>query len=471
MLSPRAIKLTGNRYSFAAIGVVFIVFAFFYGRPVIQNDGISYYALALSLVQDHDFDLGNQYQEFPEVRVIKHSPVKEIASYYSCGFGFLYAPVIWTMDRFNALRTWSPYAQNVRFPFSHAFGIFLGSIFYSFLSVTLGYLFLVRNRQLPPLPSLLISLALFVATPLAFYTFTVPSFAHAADAFLMAGAFSLLMMRSHFRIAALSVTHLLLGVVLAFSVMFRNNNVVIVPVMLVAAVFLETEKSWQKAFQICLEIFVGALPILIVHALFNFDQYGRLFATGYAVNVTGQQAETRFFRFFWIFFHPVAGLYPWSPVTLLATVGLILSAIKKQPHSIIALAIVLVVIVSIRFAAVIFPGASFGQRLLTHLYICWVIGLAEFYLRFKKLSGVLIPMCVLWSFLLFNTYFILTGSRESKVMTQEGGASPIAWIQTSIDAYQQKKENGEVSNPCTFWYQNLGARPYPVLLHVLWRIQ
>lgn len=447
--------------------LLFICLGLFYGRPVIQNDGISYYALALSLLQDHDFRLENQRAKHREVRVAI-LPDSKVASYYSCGFAFLYAPFLYTMDFFTDLRDWRPYAQNVKFPFSHNLGIFLGSLFYAFLSVALAYGFLIHHQKLSPSYSLFLALACFIGTPLLFYAFTVPSFTHASDTFLVTAAFLLAIWKNKLQAGFIRFRNVLLGFFLAFSVLLRNNNIVIVPVIVMGLLFLERKEGWRQALRTSLEIFAGALPVLIVHALFNLSQYGKLIATGYVIDVK-QTAQTRFFRFFWIFFHPVPGLYPWSPIALISSIGLILAAIKKKPEALIAVAVVIIVIISIRFAAIIFPGSTFGQRLLTHLYIFWVFGLSEVFIRFKKTTIGLSAACLVWTFLLFNTYFILTGMRESKIMTRKGGSSPLVWLQTAHETYQEAKAQDDTTNPVTFWFANLGAKPYPVLLHVLLR--
>src|SRR5262249_38175465 len=64
--------------------VLFALLMLLYGRPVIQNDGISYYGMTLSLLKDGDFNLQNQYEEIPEIRM-KPLPEGKLASYYSCG--------------------------------------------------------------------------------------------------------------------------------------------------------------------------------------------------------------------------------------------------------------------------------------------------------------------------------------------------------------------------------------------------
>jgi hypothetical protein len=448
--------------------ICILFLALVYGRPVIQNDGITYYGLTLSLLKDHDFNLANQYAKYKELRVIPFPGTDKVASYYSCGFAFMYVPFLYVADLFTTLREWRPYAQNVRFPFSHAFGVFLGSIFYTFASVLLAYFLLIRHQKLPPLLSFCIPLFCLIGTPLLFYTLTVPSFAHASDTFLVSAAFVLAISKNPLEFHSIRIRNLLLGFVLALSLMLRNNNIVIIPVMVLGVLYLDPEKGLRSALRSCLEIFAGALPVLIVHAAFNFSQYGKLFATGYAVEVT-RHAQVRLYRFFWIFFHPVPGIYPWSPLALLGSIGLIISAIRKNREAIVAFAIVLVVIISIRFAAIIFPGATFGQRLLTHLYIFWVFGVSELFIRHRKISSVLATVCVIWTFLLFNLYFVLTGCRESRIMSKEGGSTAVEWIQTSADCYRRSREANESTGPISFLNQNLRARPYPVLLHILFK--
>lgn len=450
------------------IVVLFLCLALVYGRAVIQNDGISYYGLTLSLVKDHDLDLKNQRQKYREVRVIPFPGSDRVASYYSCGIAFLYAPFLFAADLMPALKEWRPYAQNVRFPFSHTFGVFVGSFFYSLLSVLLAYYMLVRNRKLSPVLSLVIVVFCFIGTPLLFYTVTVPSFAHASDTFLVTVAFVLAISKNPLEFSSIRFRNVLLGFVLALSLMLRNNNIVIIPFMVLGVVYIEWEKGWNNALRTCLEIFAGALPVLSVHVYFNFSQYGKLFATGYTVEVT-RHAQVRLYRFFWIFFHPVPGIYPWSPVALLGSIGLLIAAYTRKREAIVALAVVLVVIISIRFAAVIFPGATFGQRLLTHLYIFWVFGLSELFIRYKRTTMVLASVCVLWTFLLFNFYYVLTGCRESRIMSKEGGSSPIEWIQTSAGCYERAKQNNEVTNPISFLNRNLKAKPYPAILHLVTR--
>jgi hypothetical protein len=74
---------------------------------------------------------------------------------------------------------------------------------------------------------------------------------------------------------------------------------------------------------------------------------------------------------------------------------------------------------------------------------------------------------VIWTFLLFNTYYILTGTRQSKIMIREGGSTPVEWIRTSWEEYEQARTENRTTSLTRFWDDNLGAKPYPTLIHAL----
>ena len=170
-----------------------------------------------------------------------------------------------------------------------------------------------------------------------------------------------------------------------------------------------------------------------------------------------------------ILFHPVVGVYVWSPVTLLASVGLFYGAWKRRKEAVLALIVSIIVIASICFTAVIWPGSSFGQRLLTHLYICWVVGLFEFYLLLKRPALALTLVATLWAFLLFNLYFVIAASPTARkaLFQNQDEYTPANVIRTAAAEYRLAHEAGEASTPLHYWYTALCTRPYPTLQHIL----
>ena len=106
---------------------LFLVLALIYGRIIIDGDGLSYYALTLSLAHDHDFDLKNQKQDVQGVMAPFNETTGKPASLFSCGFGVLYAPLLVTLESIPSLMQMRPYPQNARIPFPHSLSVFAQS--------------------------------------------------------------------------------------------------------------------------------------------------------------------------------------------------------------------------------------------------------------------------------------------------------------------------------------------------------
>lgn len=457
--------------------LLFLFLAFLYGRIVIQNDGISYYALAVSVVKDGDFDLQNQSQDFPELRFSRWHEEKT-PSLYSCGFALLYAPFIYASEAlsqvFKVLANCRPYSQNVRFPFADALGIFVGSFVYGLLSVFLGWSLLIQRYHASAWTAFWISIAVFIGTSLMFYTFTVPSFVQAVDAFLVTAILYLFLLPRSIEFLNIRFRNVLLGFLLALSVMLRNNNIVLIPSTLAVFLFLRRREGLKSLLLAGVEIFAGALPLAIVQANFNLTQYGSGIATGYPplVPEVWKDYVSQLFHFHRILMDPSVGLFTWSPIAGLGLIGLMVGTSHRRPEALLALVTVAIVVLSISFYGWIYGGTSFGQRYLTHLYICWVIGVYEAFLRWKNAARILSILFALWTFLLFNTYFISSTSPEGRRILQQKwrdphSHTPLDMLEFGSSEYQAARKAGRTGNLVHFWFQSLGAHPYPTLQYIL----
>jgi hypothetical protein len=222
----------------------------------------------------------------------------------------------------------------------------------------------------------------------------------------------------------------------------------------------------------CAEIFAGALPLAIVQAQFNLSQYGSEIATGYPLPVPAEWKDylSQLFHFYRILVDPSIGLFTWSPIAGLGVLGLLVGAVQRRREALLALLTVTIVVLSISFYGWIWAGASFGQRFLTHLYICWVIGVFEAFLKWKNAARILAVIFVLWTFLLLNTYFINSTSAEGRRKLIQQGAeryTPIDMLRFAGREYQAARRVGRTSNPVHFWFQSLGAHPYPTVQYIL----
>jgi len=415
----------------------FLVLAFVYGRPVIDGDGVSYYALTLSLLRDHDWKLADQHAELGRNVRIVWNKAGRAASFYSGGFALLYAPFFLSGEVAVGASTAQPYLQNVRIPFSHSFAIFMGSCVFAFLSILIASRLTENSRWIP--------LAVFAGTPLMFYTFTTPSYTHAADSFLISAAFLLAISPGN------AGRNLLLGLTLSLSVFLRVNNIAIaVPLMLIALYLQQNRIAFAQ-------IAAGALPVLLVHLHFNYHQYGSLFASPYKVALQSFLIP--------MLFHPFAGMFVWSPVTLLALIGLVLGARKKERIAVASLILVVLALLSIQFQANWWGGCSFGQRFFTHLYIFWVIGIWRLVQALKNVQAPA-ALCCVWTFFLFNCYYVNYGSWEGRNMLNRDNCKHTP-VQMMRQANLDRRKSGR--NPVAFWLSSFGRGPYPALCALVFK--
>jgi len=290
-----------------------------------------------------------------------------------------------------------------------------------------------------------------------FYVFAISSYSHAADAFLTATIFSLVFLEpaTGWRIR---VRNICLGIAMALSVSLRNVNIALILPAIGGVLFLQRHAGWKQNLTTLLEILVGALPTLIVQIGFNLAHYGTIFATGYKV-----QLETSFL--FEMLFHPWAGVFIWAPITLAATIGLVVGALKRDFASILSLLAMVLVIVTVSFQGNWWGGCSFGQRFLTHLYIFWAIGLFQFFVWMKRTGMVLSALLALWTFFLFHIFFVNASSVEVKKILDENKCrrTPLEMVGWAWQDYR----NSGIANPISFWLHAANSGPYPTLQFVL----
>ncbi|HSE40694.1 MAG TPA: hypothetical protein VLH08_08005 [Acidobacteriota bacterium] len=438
---------------------LFFSLSLLYGRAVIQNDGITYYALTSSLIHDHNFDLSNEAKRLRDLRVFPSLQTGKIASIYSCGFAFLYAPILLLTEAFPVLNQIRPYAQNAIIPFADALGVFIGSVLFSLTSLLLSYK-LLKHFELDTHLALFFSFAVFCGTPLIFYTFTTPSFSHAADAFLFSAIFYLAIRKVRMR-------NVFLGFFLGLSVLLRNVNAFVILPIVVWVLYFE-HKEGKHLLRSLAEIAAGGLPIVTIQLSYNFAQYGSFFATGYPVPIAErpQHVLDMIVSLKRMLVDPSLGLFVWSPVALLSLCGLIIGCIKRNKESVLAIMCFVSVVGALCFFRVMTPGATFGNRFLSHIFILWVVGLYELFKLMPRHILIVTAVPVLWSFLLFNAYYINFANPESrKFLSAFKEPNPIQVFQASVEGFRKTKS---ANNPLSFWYRSLGSGQYPSLHFLIW---
>jgi hypothetical protein len=440
-----------------ALIALFAGMSLFYGRVIIQSDGITYYALTRSLVCDKDFDLENEMGWIKDLRLRYTRSGREV-SVYSCGYAILYAPMMALLNGHNALDSWMPYAQNIFFPFGQSLAVFLNSVILGLLAVYFGYRTARANGDQRE-KALFISIAIFLGTTLVFYTFSAPSFPHAADAFLVAASFVLILTPFRGR-------SVLLGFTLGMMVLLRNVNVVMLPAMVLTHLYLERKRRVTPILMVILQLFLGALPTMVLQFYYNITLYGNPFLTGYGSAPPPEFSEfaSRVYR---VMFRPSLGIFIWSPITFLGLIGLILGSIHRKPASLLSLACVLIFLLTLSLFGLIYPGASFGNRYFTLLFVFWVVGLSELLqTRWKRIVGILATVAMIWTLILFNAYYIVFASTTARREFLEDlrTVTPAKELRLAREVYADDQTG---SGPIGLWFHSLGSRPYPSLLFIL----
>jgi len=337
-------------------------------RPLIRSDGLAYFMWLQSVARDHDLDLENQVAQFGELnsyQVFFNEETGEYASVFPYGSAFLYLPTYWlasAADRLPLFHINDAYFlqhQGATFPYS--FFLMLGTNLFTLLAAVLAYFSAVKLSS--PGASLLSSVALFLSTPLIYYATIEPYMSHACGTLLIALVIYILV-RYRQRNPAWFFMGLILG--MAFLVRWQLALCAI-PVGLLAL----STGQWRKL----LLLGTGFL-VLGWHLPFTWwRMYGSPWVIPAAIQ--GQQeflSGPIYIRE--VLLAPERGLILWSPLVLLALIGLVLLFRKHQDLSI---TLGLMIVLQVLMNASLFDwggGWAYGMRRMTELYPVWVIGLA-----------------------------------------------------------------------------------------------
>ncbi len=337
-------------------------------RPLIRSDGLAYFMWLQSVARDHDLDLANQASQFAALnsyQAFYNEQTEQYASVFPYGSAFLYLPTYWLASAANQLPVFhvhDPYFlqhQGATFPYS--FFLMLGTNLFALLAVLVA--FLTATRLASPLVSLISSLALFLATPLLYYATIEPYMAHVPGTLLIALVIYILIRhRSH------TACWFAMGLLLGIALLVRwQLALYAVPVGLLAL----TKRQWRKLCGLIL-----GFALLAWHLPFTWQ---RMFGSPWVVPaaIQGQQAFLSGPVYVKeVLLSPERGLFLWSPLVMLALIGL---ALLFRKHPALSITLVLMFVLQVLMNASLFDwggGWAFGMRRMTELYPVWVVGLA-----------------------------------------------------------------------------------------------
>lgn len=382
---------------------VFLIWLFPLGTPLLDRaDSVGYLAPAISLAEDGDLLYYDEYRELGmNERYFRPTPTGLVGNHWNVGLGVALAPVLLAAEQLGG-RALGPVGQTALQSLS---------LLWAALVVASGLALVRRHVFDRPGMAALVVAGLVVGTPLAFYIHAQGARPHALEALLT----TLLVLRClDSWTGPRARDYLVMGVIVGalFLVRTQSGAILVLPMTRLGLDVWKERKRLRGQAQELASRALGLLaPVLVFrglggwHAQLLYGEEGRTSVADALLNVEINPADT--------LFHPHHGLFPWSPVLLLALVGFVLFA-RRRPAEGAALAVFF--LLQLYLNATSFDqsvdayhytrhwagGGSFGARRFLGCLPVFLLGLGELMGRMRsrpaKLALVFtISICALWS--------------------------------------------------------------------------
>jgi len=390
-------------------------------NPWIRGDGVGYYAYVRSLLIDHNLNFEKDWRaanpSFAAARVDANGHLRadqytstgHVENHFSVGPAILWAPflavvhaLVVVADRWGAKIPADGFSRPYRVTMAMA------TAFYGFMAVLLG--FDLALRYVDQRWALLATFGIWFASSLPVYMYFNPSWSHAPSAFSVA----LFLWywdrtRGHRTWAAWAVLGLLAG--LMINVYYPTAVLLLLPLLEALADLWHARRvdaSAQIGRLLGKDVLFAAvallafLPTLITKKII----YGSYFNLGYT--------ERWFWNspaFFRVCFSAKHGLFTWTPILIVAVVGLLFVCRNDQLLGFGSLAVFLAYLYLIGCYQNWDGISSFGNRFFVSLTPIFVLGLAAALHRlgksFRDRQGVFGGACAaVGLFIVWNLAFV-----------------------------------------------------------------
>ena len=382
-------------------------------NPWVRGDGVGYYAYARALLIQHNLDFAPDYRQanasFRENRLDKNGQpavafrtrTGHLENHFTVGPAILWTPFLLIAHAGVLLaRAFGSSVPADGFSAPYRVAMALATAIYGFLGLLIS--FRIARKYVEERWAFLATLAIWSASSLPVYMYFNPSWSHALSAFVVAlflwywhetrdsrtavqwmvlGALGGLMLDVYYANAMLFVV-LLLEVPRDYAAAFRRATPDTPGVTQLFYRYL----AFSGAFLICL------LPTFIAHQII----YGGLFESGYVPISEWNWLSPHFLS---VLFSSDHGLISWTPILLLAVIGLI-AFWRSVPRVGFAF---LAATLGFYYFIASYPDwagiSSYGNRFFVSLTPLFILGLAVFLERstriFRTRRAALASACVL----------------------------------------------------------------------------
>ena len=388
-------------------------------NPWVRGDGVGYYAFARAPLIQHNLDFTADYQHanagFREARLGPDGSPREVFrtatgrldNHFTVGPGMLWAPFLICahLGVLLARALGSPVAAD-GFSLPYLLAMAFGTLLYGFLALLLSYR--VACRFVAERWALLATIAVWWASSLPVYMYFNPSWSHAHSAFAVA-LFFWYWLRT--RETRSTIQWMVLALIAGLALNVYYPNVLVLFILVPEAVaayralyqqsgFLAARRLLSQQGLFCAVTVLVLLPTFAAkHAI-----YGGVLKTGYIPLTEWAWGSPWFLA---LLFSSNHGLFSWTPLLLLATVGIFLFA-RKFPA--IGVSVVTCTLIFYYFMAA-YPDwagiSSYGNRFFVSLTVFFVLGLSVFFesiaavfrtrLAASAITTGLVCLFVLWN--------------------------------------------------------------------------
>jgi hypothetical protein len=370
-------------------------------NPWVRGDGVGYYAYLRSALIDHDMRFENDYLAANESFVISHVDAQGrllprlytktgyVENHFSVGPAILWAPVMLAVhgtvllaDHFGAHVAADGYSR------PYLFAMAFTTACYGFLSLFLAFR-IAREYFDGPWP-ILATVGIWMASSLPIYMYFNPSWSHALSAFAVA---LFLWYWERTRLRRTTVQWAILGLTagLMGNVYYPNVILLIFPALEVLHLVRAKRRDSGQAVVPIQELALSCgvffatfsaslLPTFITRQII----YGNPFETGYPAISTWNWTSPALLK---VLFSSDHGMFSWTPILILAVVGLVFLI---QRDALLGAGCLLTFLAYYYFIAS-YPDwdglSSFGNRFFVSLTPIFILGLAALLSSFSSWMG------------------------------------------------------------------------------------
>jgi hypothetical protein len=435
-----------QRQKYGRILVVIFILSLPLCNPWVRGDGVGYYAYARALLIEHRLDFEKDWKHGNEsfamagldadgnVLPDQYTPTGHIANPWSIGPALLWLPFLWIThmgvhlcDRLGA------HVAADGFSAPYAMTMALATASYGFLGLWLS--FSIARKYFEERWAFLATIGIWWASSLPVYMYFNPSWSHAHSAFAVA---LFLWYWNRTRGERTIPQWVLLGLLSGFivDVYYPNGALLMIPLLEAIVGYWNDLRSPAYAGRTMARLFVrhviyaGAVVVALLPTLISRRIiFGSFFHTGYPPVGSWAWKSPAFWN---VLFSSDHGMLSWTPILILALIGLVLFRRADKPFASYAMIAFLAFYVIISVHPDWDGLSSFGNRFFVSLTPVFILGIAAFIDWLARSWHVrradILATCTIASLIVWNMGLIFQWGTH--LIPTRG---PISWRQASYN--------------------------------------